>query len=74
VLQCEAVTDIDVTAADMIEQLSAELRKRGVHLSFVEMRSRLSEQMRRYGLLRAVDQNHLYDSIDAAVAAIEKSR
>jgi high affinity sulfate transporter 1 len=74
VLQCEAVTDIDVTAADMIEQLSAELRKRGVHLTFVEMRTRLSEQMRRYGLLRAVDQNHLYGSIDDAVAAIENSR
>ena len=74
VLQCEAVTDIDITAADMIEQLSAELRKRGVHLRFVEMRTRLSEQMRRYGLLRTVDQNHLYGSIDAAVAAIKNSR
>jgi len=74
VLQCEAVTDIDVTAADMLEQLTAELRSRGVHLVLVEMRSRLSEQMRRYGLLKTVDQDHLYTSIEAAVTAIEGSR
>jgi high affinity sulfate transporter 1 len=74
VLQCEAVTDIDVTAADMIEQLSAELRSRGVHLILVEMRTRLSEQMRRYGMLRTVDQDHLYTSVDAAVTAIQELR
>jgi MFS superfamily sulfate permease-like transporter len=74
VLQCEAVTDIDVTAADMIEQLSAELRSRGVHLVLVEMRARLSEQMRRYGLLRRVDRDHLYPSVDAAITAIRDSR
>jgi MFS superfamily sulfate permease-like transporter len=74
VLQCEAVTDIDVTAADMLEQLTGELRSRGVHLVLVEMRTRLSEQMRRYGLLKSVDQDHLYTSIEAAVTAIKGSR
>ncbi|MBC7559208.1 MAG: SulP family inorganic anion transporter [Dermatophilaceae bacterium] len=74
VLQCEAVTDIDVTAADMLEQLTAELRSRGVHLVLAEMRTRLSEQMRRYGLLRTVDKDHLYTSIEAAVTAIQGSR
>jgi high affinity sulfate transporter 1 len=69
VLQCEAVTDIDVTAADMLEQLSGELTAQGVHLVFVEMRARLREQMRRYGLFQTPDRERLYSSIDAALAA-----
>ena len=35
VLQCEAITDIDVTAAEMLEQLDRELNEQGVHLAFV---------------------------------------
>jgi len=73
VLQCEAVTDIDVTAADMLEQLSAELAAQGVHLVFVEMRARLREQMRRYAFFRALDAERIHSSIDAAVEAIKSS-
>lgn len=72
-LQCEAVTDIDVTAADMLEQLSAELAAQGVHLVFVEMRARLREQMRRYAFFRALDAERIHSSIDAAVEAIKSS-
>ena len=36
VLQCEAITDIDVTAAGMLERLDNELNAKGVHLAFVE--------------------------------------
>ncbi|MEO8518978.1 MAG: sulfate permease [Dermatophilaceae bacterium] len=71
VLQCEAVTDIDVTAGDMLQQLSAQLEKHGVHLAFVEIRTRLRERMRRYGLFESMDQERLYPSVDAAIAAIE---
>ena len=37
VLECEAVTDIDVTAAEMLEGLDRELNDKGVHLAFVEL-------------------------------------
>jgi len=70
VLQCEAVTDIDVTAADMLEQLSTQLRAQGVHLAFVEVRARLSEDMHHYGLFRTVHRERLYPSVNAAVEAI----
>src|SRR5262249_45642344 len=32
IIQCEAVTDVDVTAADMLERLDRELNAQGVHL------------------------------------------
>ena len=70
VVQCEAMTDIDVTAADMLERLDNELNRRGVHLVFVELRSRLHELVESYGLLDTLDEAHFYDSIDAAIADI----
>jgi high affinity sulfate transporter 1 len=74
VLQCEAVTDIDITAADMLEQLSRQLDQQGVELAFVELRARLREQMREYGLFQTLDRDQLYSSLDAALAAIANER
>ncbi|MET0458959.1 MAG: SulP family inorganic anion transporter, partial [Ilumatobacteraceae bacterium] len=73
VLQCEAITDIDVTAADMLERLDLELNAEGVHLAFVELRSRLHDLVYRYGLFQTLDRDHFYDSIDEALEAIDGS-
>jgi len=70
VIQCEAITDIDVTAAGMLEQLDRELNAEGVHMGFVEMRSRLQDLVQRYGLFETLDRDHFYPSIDRALAAI----
>ena len=70
VVQCEAITDIDVTAADMLERLDNELNQRGVHIVFVELRSRLHDLVTRYGLLETLDRRHFYDSIDDALVDI----
>jgi MFS superfamily sulfate permease-like transporter len=71
VLECEAMTDIDVPAAGTLEQLDNELPAVGVHLAFVEMRSRLRDLVSRYGLLQTLDGEHFYDSIEDALAAIK---
>ena len=71
VLVCEAITDIDVTAAGMLEQLDRELNADGVHVAFVEMRTRLQDLVEKYGLLETLDSGHFYPSLDAALAAIE---
>jgi len=70
VLQCEAITDIDVTAAEMLEDLDRELNARGTHLAFVEMRSRLQDMALRYGLMNTLDADHFYPSIETALEAI----
>ena len=72
VLQCEAMTDIDVTAADMLERLDDELNQRGVHMVFVELRSRLHDLLTRYGLLETLDRRHFYDAIDDALDDIAR--
>ena len=70
VLQCEAVTDVDVTAAEMLEQLDKQLNAQGVHVAFVELRDRLEALLLRYGLFETLDRDHFYPSMDAALAAI----
>jgi len=70
VIQCEAVTDIDVTAAGMLEQLDRELNSAGTHMAFVEMRSRLQGMVSRYGLYETLDRDRFYPTLDAAVLAL----
>ena len=70
VIQCEAVTDVDVTAAEMLEQLDNELNAAGVHLAFAEMRSRLQDLTLRYGLLETLDREHFYPTLEAALEEI----
>jgi len=71
VLQCEAITDIDVTAADMLEQLDNELNAQGVHLAFAELRTRLQDRVWRYGLFETLDSDHFYPTLKAAIRAVE---
>jgi MFS superfamily sulfate permease-like transporter len=73
VLQCEAITDIDVTAAGMLERLDNELNAKGVHLAFVELRTRLRNLVQDYGLLSTLDRDHFYTSIDEALTDISST-
>lgn len=70
VLQCEAITDIDVTAADMLGLLDDELNAQGIHIAFAELRNRLQELTEGYGLLDRLDRDHFYPTLDAALAEI----
>jgi MFS superfamily sulfate permease-like transporter len=74
VLQCEAITDIDVSAAAMLEQLDRELNDQGIHLAFVELRTRLQGLILRYGLFETLDRDHFYPTMRAAIAAIDAER
>lgn len=67
VLQCEAVTDIDVTAAEVLRDLDEELNEKGVHLVFVELRDRLHDLVVRYDLQATLDEEHFFPSIDVAI-------
>ncbi|MHB1138083.1 MAG: SulP family inorganic anion transporter [Microthrixaceae bacterium] len=70
VLQCEAVTDIDVTAAEVLRDLDERLNATGVHLAFAELRDRLRDLIVRYGLHSTLDEHHFYPSVDVAIASL----
>ena len=71
VIQCEAITDIDVSAAQMLEQLDKELNANGVHMAFVEMRTRLQNLVQRYGLFETLDRDRFYPTFESGLAAIQ---
>jgi high affinity sulfate transporter 1 len=71
VLQCEAITDIDVTAAEMLEELDKELNALGIHLAFAELRDRLKDLALRYGLFETLDRDHFYPTLKAAIREIQ---
>ena len=70
VVQCEAITDVDVTAAGMLQQLDEELNVAGVHMAFVELRSRLQELVQHYGLFETLDRYRLLSQRRSALADI----
>jgi high affinity sulfate transporter 1 len=74
ILQCEAITDIDVTAADVLEQLDIELNDQGINIAFVELRERLKDLVYDYGLFATLDADHFYGSIEEALADIDRQR
>jgi high affinity sulfate transporter 1 len=72
VLQCEAVTDVDVTAAQMLEQLDLELNEAGIHMAFVALRGRPRDLVLGYGLFETLDADHFYPDVDDALEAIRR--
>ena len=72
VLQCEAMTDLDVTAAEVLRDLDEELNADGVHIAFAEMRDRLQVRVQRYGLHSSLDQEHFYPSLERAIDDVQE--
>lgn len=71
VLHCEAMTDIDPTAAEMLKDLDLELNAQGINIAFVDMLQRLRVEVERYGLNETLDADHFYSSVDEALTAID---
>ena len=67
VLQCEAITDIDVTAAEMLDQLDTELNAKGVNVGVRRDAQPDPGLLERYGLFATFTREHVYPSIDMAL-------
>ena len=69
VIAAEPITDIDTTAADMLEALVESLDERGIRLVFAEMKDPVRGKVERYELTRTIDPQHFFPTIEAAVTA-----
>jgi SulP family sulfate permease len=65
----QAVTEIDVTAAEMLVRLGAELDAGGITLKFARANRPLREQITRLGLGRHLDEATVFPSVHAAIEA-----
>jgi high affinity sulfate transporter 1 len=71
VVAAEPITDVDTTAADMLQDLDEALNAKGVSLVFAELKDPVREKIERYELTRTIDPDHFFPTVGAAVAAYQ---
>jgi high affinity sulfate transporter 1 len=69
IVAAEPITDVDTTAADMLEELDNELETANVHLVFAELKDVVRHKIRDYGMDWLTDREAFYPTIKTAVAA-----
>jgi MFS superfamily sulfate permease-like transporter len=72
VVASEPITDVDTTAADMLEDLDEELNAEGISLVFAEMKDPVRKKIDRYGLTRTIDPAHFFPTVGSAVDAFRE--
>jgi MFS superfamily sulfate permease-like transporter len=72
VVAAEPITDVDTTAADMLEDLDEALNAKGISLVFAEMKDPVREKIERYELTRTIDPAHFFPTVGAAVTAFQE--
>jgi MFS superfamily sulfate permease-like transporter len=69
VVAAEPVTDIDVTAADVLSELDDELQRAGIELCFAEMKGPAKDRLKRYGLFTKLGDELFFRTLGQAVDA-----
>ncbi len=69
IVTAEPVTSIDVTSADMLEELCKELHASGIELRFAEMKDPVKDKLKRFGMFERFGPESFYPTIGASVDA-----
>src|SRR5262249_27888704 len=69
IVTAEPVTSIDVTSADMLEELEHALTESGIELRFAEMKDPVKDKLRRFELFERFGAENFYPTIGSAVDA-----
>jgi MFS superfamily sulfate permease-like transporter len=72
IIAAEPITDIDTTAADMLEDLDEELNARGINLVFAEMKDPVRHKIERYELTRTINPLHFFPTLTATYKAFRE--
>ncbi len=68
----QAVTDIDITAAEALSRLREELKQRGIALKIARANRPLRERLARIGLGEHLGEHNLFPSVHAGAAAFRE--
>ncbi|AHI81573.1 sulfate transporter [Burkholderia thailandensis E444] len=74
VIAAEPITDVDVTAADMLATLRDELAERRIALVFAEMKGPVKDRLRTYGLFDKIGADHFFPTVTDAIAHFAQAR
>lgn len=67
VVAAEPVTDVDITAADMLADLDLRLHQVGIELCFAEMKDPVKDRLKRYGLFSTFGTENFFPTVGQAV-------
>ena len=73
VVAAEPITDVDTTAAAMLDALEAELAAAGITLAFAELKDPVRASLRRYGALERVPDERIFPTVGTAVSGYLKA-
>jgi MFS superfamily sulfate permease-like transporter len=64
---------LDITSAEMLENLAEELHKDGIQLALRVAHEPVKQMARRCGLMAKIGENHIFPTVDAAVQAFVRN-
>ena len=67
VVTAEPITDVDVTAADILADLDEALHQAGMDLVFAEMKGPVKDRLKHYGLFTRLGTENFFPTIEQAV-------
>lgn len=67
VVAAEPITDVDITAADVLADLDNTLHEAGMDLLFAEMKDPVKDRLKRYGLFGRLGVESFFPTIEQAV-------
>jgi high affinity sulfate transporter 1 len=67
VIAAEPVTDIDITAADMLTRLQDELHELRVNLCFAELKGPVKDSLKHYGIFERIGERNLVPTLGRAI-------
>jgi high affinity sulfate transporter 1 len=67
VIAAEPITDIDTSAAAMLEILLEDLQRKQIELDFAELKGPVKDRLIQYGLYEQIGSSHFHPTIGAAV-------
>ena len=68
VIAAEPVTDIDITAADMLAELVEQLEAMHIDLCFAELKGPVKDSLKRYGIFEQLGERCFMPTVGAAVS------
>jgi SulP family sulfate permease len=67
ILNAEAIVEIDITAADLLEELRRELTSRNITVALARVKQHLYMQLKKTGLVERIGVHHIYPTLPTAI-------
>ena len=74
VVGAEPITSVDLTSADVLDELDKTLHQAGIDLCFAEMKDPVKDKLKRFGLFARLGEEHFFATTGQAVTRYLKSQ